>query len=116
MTQEVIVTRELFDHSDPENIKFKLPQGITKEVVIAISKYKNEPEWMLNLRLKAFEIFEKLPTPEWGPDLSDLDLSKITYFAVPDSKSNSTNWDELPKDIKKTFERLGIPEAEQKEL
>ena len=116
MSQEVIVTRELFDHSDPENIKFKLPQGITKEIVIAISKYKNEPEWMLNLRLKAFEIFEKLPTPEWGPDLSDLDLNKITYFAVPDSKSNSTNWEELPKDIKNTFQRLGIPEAEQKEL
>lgn len=113
---EVDIARELFNHADSENIKFKLPQGLNRDAVISISKYKNEPEWMLKIRLHAFELFERLPMPEWGPDLSDLDLNKITFFAVPDSKINSRNWEELPPEIKNTFDKLGIPEAEQKEL
>ncbi|MBI4142052.1 Fe-S cluster assembly protein SufB [Candidatus Woesearchaeota archaeon] len=116
MSEAVIVTRDLFDHADSEDLTFKVPQGITRDIVIAISKYKNEPEWMLQKRLDAFDAFEMLPMPDWGPDISSLDLNKITYFAIPNAKNNSTDWEELPQEIKKTFDRLGIPEAEKTAL
>ncbi len=110
------INREIFNHSNPEKLKFKAPPGLTRETVIAISKYKDEPEWVLKKRLEAFEIFQKLPLPSWGPDLSKLNLNTITYFAVPDAKSNANAWDELPSEIKTTFDKLGIPKAEQNEL
>ena len=116
MAEAITVTRELFDHADSENLTFKVPQGLTRETVIAISEYKNEPDWMLQKRLEAFETFQRLPMPNWGPDISSLDLNKITYFAIPNAKNNSTDWEELPEEIKKTFDKLGIPEAEKKAL
>lgn len=116
MAEAVTITRDLFDHADTENITFKVPQGITRETIVAISKFKNEPDWMLQKRLEAFEVFQRLPMPEWGPNISLLDLNKITYFAVPDAKNNATDWKEVPSEIKKTFEKLGIPEAEQTAL
>lgn len=116
MQEALTINREMFDHSDKENNTFKVPEGITKETVIVISKYKNEPEWMLKKRIEAFETFKKLKTPDWGPDISQLDLNKITYFADPNAKKNSQDWKEVPEEIKKTFERLGIPEAERTAL
>ncbi len=80
-----------------------------------ISKQKNEPEWMLEKRLKGLELFQKTPLPNWGPDLSGLNLDEIVYFVRPDTKE-STSWEDVPEDIKKTFDRLGIPEAEKKAL
>ena len=80
-----------------------------------ISTQKNEPEWMLEKRLKAFELFKEKPLPDWGPDLSGLDLDEIVYFVRPDARE-STTWDDVPDDIKQTFDRLGIPEAEKKSL
>ena len=80
-----------------------------------ISKQKNEPGWMLEKRLKAFELFKQTPIPTWGPDLSKLNLDEIVYFVRPAAKE-TTNWDDVPEDIKKTFDRLGIPEAEKKHL
>jgi len=94
----------------------KAPKGISEEVVRFISAEKNEPEWMLNKRLEALKIFNKMAIPKWGPDLSKLDLQEITYYMRSDEKTNSKNWDDLPDDIKETFRKLGIPEAEQKEL
>ena len=112
----VDITRELYDQADQEKFLFKAPNGINEEAVRKISEYKKEPEWMLQKRLNALKIFNELEMPKWGPDLSKLDLQKICYFAVPDAKHNANNWDDVPETIKKTFDRLGIPEAEKKAL
>ena len=108
--------KEMFEHRNPDRHSYKVEPGLNEEVIKAISKHKNEPEWMLDFRLKSFEVYNKLPVPSWGADLSALDTEKITYFAVPDAKHNAKSWDEVPEEIKKTFQRLGIPEAEQKYL
>ena len=107
---------EMFEHRNPDRHKYKTEPGLNEEVVSAISENKNEPEWMLNFRLKSFEVYKNLKIPEWGADLSKLDTEKITYYAVPDAKHNSKSWDDVPEEIKNTFQRLGIPEAEQKYL
>ena len=117
MTTEAIeINRETYDHYNPDKSIYKSKPGLTKEEVIEISKQKNEPEWMLKKRLQAFELFQKLPMPNWGPSLKDLDLKDIIFFNRPDAKSNAKSWDEVPEDIKKTFEKLGIPEAEREAL
>jgi Fe-S cluster assembly protein SufB len=104
-----------YGFSDPEVHVFKSKKGLDRGVVEEISQIKGEPEWMLKYRLKAFEHFKKRPTPTWGPDLSDLDLDDIYYYVKPTEKEE-TSWDDIPESIKNTFERLGIPEAEQKFL
>jgi Fe-S cluster assembly protein SufB len=93
-----------------------LISGISESVVRQISLSNKEPEWMLELRLKALEIYLKKPMPTWGPDLSKLDLESIYYFAKPEGAGNNKSWDDVPDSIKNTFEKLGIPEAERKVL
>ena len=90
-------------------------KGLSEKVVREISRLKNEPEWMLEFRLKAFEAFQELPMPSFGPDLSFLDFDSYTYFTRP-SKKVEKDWDKVPETIKNTFQKLGIPEAEQKFL
>ncbi len=90
--------------------------GLTEDVIREISEKKGEPEWLLDIRLKALEMYEKLPMPNWGPDLSELDMSKIATYVRPQSKLNSKTWDDVPDDIKSTFDALGIPEAEKEAL
>ena len=90
-------------------------KGLNEEVVRLISAYKNEPEWMLNFRLESYETFKKMKNPNWGPDLSHIDFDKITYF-IRSSEKVEKSWDDVPQEIKETFERLGIPEAERKFL
>lgn len=90
-------------------------KGLTSEIVRLISEKKKEPEWMLELRLKAFEQFSKMPIQTWGPDVSDLDFDDYTYF-IKASEKQENSWDDVPETIKDTFDRLGIPEAEQKFL
>ena len=90
-------------------------KGLNEEVVRAISKLKNEPEWMLEFRLKALKAFNELPLPSFGPDLSSLDFNSYTYFIRPSEKVEKS-WDEVPETIRNTFDKLGIPEAEQKYL
>lgn len=107
--------RQIYDLANEEKLIFKAQEGLTQETVRNISKDKNEPEWVLKKRLEALEIFNDKPMPKWGPDLSDLDLTKIHYYIKPDAK-NSTAWEDVPEDIKNTFEKLGIPEAERKSL
>jgi Fe-S cluster assembly protein SufB len=114
--QLVEIDRSNYDHHDSVNYAYKSKLGLTEEIVREISEQKNEPEWMLDKRLKSFKIFQKLPLPNWGPSLKDLDLNNITYFQRADAKKNSKSWDEVPDEIKKTFEKLGIPEAERKAL
>jgi Fe-S cluster assembly protein SufB len=100
---------------DPENYVFKAEKGLSRQVVEQISYMKNEPEWMLEFRLKAYEHFSNRPMPAWGPDLSGLNLDEIYYYVKP-TEGQEKSWDDVPNDIKNTFDRLGIPEAEQKFL
>jgi len=104
-----------FGFSDPETYVFKSKRGLSKEVVEQISDIKGEPQWMLEFRLKALDHYQKRPIPTWGGDLSGLDLDNIFYYVKP-SQQETKNWDEVPSTIKETFNRLGIPEAEQKFL
>ncbi len=94
---------------------FRTERGLTREVVEKISEMKNEPQWMLDYRLKALEHFYARPMPQWGGDLSGLDFDEIIYYVKP-SEKQGRSWDEVPEEIKQTFDRLGIPEAEQKYL
>jgi Fe-S cluster assembly protein SufB len=90
-------------------------RGLTEDVVRNISGLKNEPEWMLNTRLKALKLFERKPMPAWGADLNEIDFDNIKYF-VRSTEKQAQTWDDLPDDIKKTYDRLGIPEAEKMRL
>lgn len=90
-------------------------KGLNEDVIREISKLKNEPEWMLEFRLKAYKLFKQLPLPSFGPDLSNLDFDSFTYFIRPSEKVENS-WEKVPEKIKETFDKLGIPEAEQKYL
>jgi Fe-S cluster assembly protein SufB len=94
---------------------FRSKRGLTEDIVREISKIKEEPEWMLNSRLKALKLFYSMPMPQWGGDLGSLNFDEITYYVKP-SEQSQTSWDEVPEEIKATFDKLGIPEAEQKYL
>ncbi len=106
---------EEYGFSDPDSYVFKTRKGLDANVVAQISEAKNEPQWMRDYRLKALEIYQSKPVPTWGPDLSGLREEDIYYYVRPADKEGRT-WDEVPENIKKTFDRLGIPEAEQKFL
>ena len=110
------VDRSRYDHADEEVFSYKAPEGLTEELVREISKQKGEPEWMLQKRLEAYRIFLSMPMPHFGPDLSGLNLDDIHYFVRPDANRNATSWDDVPESIKKTYDRLGIPEAERSAL
>lgn len=116
MEKTIEINRENYDHYIPEKLIFKAELGVNEKLVRQISKDKNEPEWMLEKRLLGLKIFNKKPIPAWGPDLSDLDLSKIIYYMRPDAKRNSRSWDDVPEDIRNTYEKLGIPQAEKNSL
>ncbi|HJR89149.1 MAG TPA: Fe-S cluster assembly protein SufB [Aeromicrobium sp.] len=90
-------------------------RGLNESVVRGISGLKNEPEWMLNLRLKGLRLFDKKPMPTWGADLGTIDFDNIKYF-VRSTEKQATSWDDLPEDIKNTYDKLGIPEAEKQRL
>lgn len=100
---------------DEHKAVFQSGKGLTREIVTEISKMKGEPDWMLDFRLKSLEIFLSKPMPRWGGDLDDLDFDDIQYYVKPSEKQGKT-WEEVPVEIKETFDKLGIPEAEQKFL
>jgi Fe-S cluster assembly protein SufB len=108
--------KEKFGFHDSESgYAYKAPKGLSREIVESISDYKNEPQWMRDFRLKSLEHFYSRPTPKWGGNLDQIDWDDIHYF-VRASEKNSRDWSEVPDDIKNTFDRLGIPEAERKFL
>jgi Fe-S cluster assembly protein SufB len=108
--------KEKFGFHDSESgYAYKAPKGLSREVVESISEYKDEPQWMRDFRLKALAHFYERPTPQWGGNLGQIDWDDIHYF-VRASEKNSRDWSEVPEDIKNTFDRLGIPEAERKFL
>jgi len=98
-----------------ENYAFKSERGLSRKVVEQISEMKGEPDWMRKFRLKSLELFEKRPMPTWGADLSGIDFDNIFYYIKPVQEQGKT-WEEIPAEIKDTFDRLGIPEAERKFL
>ncbi|MDO4254685.1 MAG: Fe-S cluster assembly protein SufB [Kocuria sp.] len=101
--------------ADPDVAGASARRGLNEEVVRDISDKKNEPEWMLNMRLKALKFFNRKPMPTWGADLSDIDFDNIKYF-VRASEKQAQSWEDLPEDIRETYEKLGIPEAERSRL
>ena len=104
-----------YGFKDSANFVYRSKQGLDEEVVREISLRKGEPEWMLNFRLKALAHFNLRPMPNWGADLSGLNMDDI-YFYVKPAEAASTSWEDVPDTIKTTFDRLGIPEAERKFL
>lgn len=99
----------------PERYSYKSEKGLNREIVIDISRRKNEPQWMCDYRLEALGYFESRPLPSWGPDLSELDTNDIYYYIKP-IEGQFSSWDEVPQDIKQTFDKLGVPESEKKVL
>jgi len=119
-TTETQVVAELgndykYGFHDPEEYFFKSGRGLNAEVVAMISEHKNEPEWMRQRRLKALEYFRARPLPQWGGNLNEIDFENMYYYIRPTEKQ-ATSWEDLPADIKNTWDRLGIPEAEKKYL
>jgi len=90
--------------------------GLARETVEEISASKGEPEWMLRFRLRSLDLFNRMPMPSWGADLSDIDFNDIRYYVKPTEGASVSSWEELPEDIKRTYDRLGVPEAEKKWL
>lgn len=107
-------TENIYNFKNKDEYSYKTI-GLTEDVIREISQQKNEPEWMLELRLKALETYEKLDMPTWGPDLSELDMSQIATYVRPKTDMKKS-WEDVPDDIKGTFDKLGIPEAEKESL
>ncbi len=99
----------------PEAAVFKTPRGLSREVVESISRFKNEPAWMLQIRLQALQLFEQKMLPTWGADLSGIDFDAMYYYVSPSEKKFS-QWADVPADIKDTYDKIGIPQAEQEFL
>ena len=115
-TENLDMDYSQYDFKDSTEMYVHLSKkGLTKDTVIEISKMKNEPQWMLDFRLRSYEIFMKKPMPTWGGDLSVIDFQNIYYYAKASEKVEK-NWDDVPDNVKKTFDKLGIPEAEKKFL
>ena len=108
------IERTLYDIRDADNASYKSETGLTEEVIRDISARKHDPAWMLDFRLKSLATYNSLSLPTWGPDISELNMDEIVTYVRPNAKMTG-NWQEVPTDIKNTFERLGIPEAEQKQ-
>src|SRR5579872_2380351 len=104
-----------FGFSMPENYAFKSRRGLDREIVEEISWMKGEPQWMRDFRLRSLQRFERRPLPMWGGNLAEIDFQNIFYYIKPMENQGRT-WDDVPEDIKTTFDRLGIPEAERKFL
>jgi len=107
---------EQYGFHEKENYAFKSQKGINPEIVASISRMKGEPQWMMDYRLKALDIFLKKPMPTWGADLSGIDFDNIYYYIKPSADDSATSWDDVSPEVKNTFDKLGIPEAEQKFL
>ncbi|OPJ59518.1 Fe-S cluster assembly protein SufB [Clostridium oryzae] len=107
--------RGLYDIKNEDKFSYKVSSGLTEKIVLDISREKNDPEWMKEFRLKSLETYNKTPMPTWGPSLDELDMDNIVTYVRPDTEMKG-NWKEVPDEIKDTFERLGIPQAERESL
>ena len=111
------IDRSLYDfrYEEKEGEFYKIKEGLTEDIVLEISEKKKDPKWMRDFRLKSLEIYHKSEMPNWGPDISGLNVDNIVTYVKPNTEM-SQSWEEVPEDIKNTFEKLGIPEAERKSL
>ena len=114
-TQLDELNTNIYDFKNPDDYSFKMASGLSREIVEDISKRKNEPQWMLDIRLKALDAYNKLSLPTWGPDLSELDMNNISTYVKPKTDMKD-KWEDVPEEIKNTFDKLGIPEAEKQYL
>ena len=109
------VDRSIYDIRDAEHDAYRMESGLTPEIVDKLSKEKNDPVWMQQFRLQSLQIYNELRLPDWGPSLEGLDIDHIATYVRPNTKMQN-DWANVPQDIKDTFERLGIPQAERKSL
>ncbi len=109
------IQRGVYDIKNKDEAAYKTEAGLTEEIIRDISTRKEEPEWMTEFRLKSLEIYNKMPIPEWGANLDELDMDNIVTYVRPKSDMKAS-WDDVPDEIKETFDRLGIPEAEKESL
>ena len=111
------IDRSLYDFRNEEKAEniYKVEEGLTPEIVEQISKEKNDPAWMQLFRLQSLQIYNSMKVPDWGPSIEGLDMNQIVTYVRPKTRM-SAKWSDVPDDIKDTFERLGIPQAERKSL
>ena len=109
------IDRSLYDFRNEEKDVYRVNEGLTPDIVRQISKEKNDPDWMAEFRQKSLQIYNEMRMPNWGPSIEGLDMNHIVTYVRPNTKM-SAKWSEVPQDIKDTFERLGIPQAERKSL
>ena len=109
------VDRSMYDFRYEEKDYYRVDEGLTPEIVEQISAEKNDPDWMREFRLKSLEIYNSMQIPNWGPPIDGLDMEHIVTYVKPKTKMHA-DWDEVPQEIKDTFERLGIPQAERESL
>lgn len=109
------IDRSVYDIRDEEHDAYRMESGLTPEIIDKLSKEKNDPVWMQQFRLQSLQIYNEMKVPNWGPSLDGLDIANIATYVRPNTKMQN-NWKNVPKDIKDTFERLGIPKAERKSL
>ncbi|MCD8315360.1 MAG: Fe-S cluster assembly protein SufB [Firmicutes bacterium] len=114
-TQVDDIDRNIYDVKNADSYDYKMKKGLDREIVLEISEMKGDPDWMRDIRLHALEVYGKTPLPTWGPDLSELKMDDISTYVKPKAKQ-SADWDDVPSEIKETFERLGIPQAERSYL
>ena len=115
--KDILASQDEYRYGFHDDIQAVLDtgKGLSEQVVRQISAYKNEPEWMCEYRVKAYHTFVKMDMPDWGPDLSEIDFQDFTYYRKV-SQDSEKSWDDVPEEVKNTFEKLGIPEAERKYL
>ena len=109
------IDRSMYDFRKEEKDVYRVDEGLTPEIVEQISKEKNDPAWMQLFRLQSLQIYNSMKIPDWGPPIDDLNMDQIVTYVRPNTKM-SAKWSDVPEDIKDTFERLGIPQAERKSL
>ena len=109
------IDRSIYDIRDEEKDAYRMKEGLTPQIVEQLSKEKGDPAWMQQFRLESLQIYNEMPVPDWGPSIEGLDMSHIVTYVRPNTKMTA-KWSDVPQDIKDTFERLGIPQAERKSL
>ena len=114
-SQVADIDRSIYDIRDAEHDAYRMEAGLTPAIVEKLSKEKNDPAWMEQFRLESLQIYNNMRVPDWGPSLDGLDIDHIATYVRPNTKMQN-NWENVPQDIKDTFERLGIPQAERKSL
>ena len=114
-TQVEDIDRSIYDIKDKENDAYRMEAGLTPEIIEKLSKEKGDPEWMREFRLKSLKTYNEMPLPNWGPSIEGLDMDHIATYVRPKTDMKN-DWKDVPQDIKDTFERLGIPQAERKSL